>query len=149
MAIQDQIRHHKLKTLLFHSKMEKSIQMAKSVLCDIFGINSSHFEKHTSRSQHIIEARRFLIYYLFSECGIKHLHMKKHIPALKNHATSIYHYKKMKELMEMERPTEREYEKFRLKMENDGHSLLMKDYTQAVKDLAIVQSRLENLKKMI
>ena len=110
MAIQDQIRHHKLKTLLFHSKMEKSIQMAKSVLCDIFGINSSHFEKHTSRSQHIIEARRFLIYYLFSECGIKHLHMKKHIPALKNHATSIYHYKKMKELMEMERPTEREYE---------------------------------------
>ena len=75
--------------------------------------------------------------------------MKKHIPALTNHATSIYHYKKMKELMELERPTEREYEKFRLKMENDGHSLLMKDYTQAVKDLAIVQSRLENLKKML
>lgn len=149
MGIQDHINHLKKKTLLFHFKMNKSIQMAKSVLADIFKINSNHFEKHTTRTTNVIEARRFLIYYLVTECGIKHLHMKKYIPALKNHATSIHHYNKMKELMDIEKPLEKSYLEFKKKMEKDGHSLLMKDYTKAVREMAIVQARLESLKKMI
>ena len=129
--------------------MERTIQMAKSVLADIFKINAIHFEKHITRTSNVIEARRFLIYYLFKECGIKHLHMKNFIPALKNHATSIHHFKKMSELMGIEPPTRRSYENFQNKMEKDGHNILIKDYTTAIKELSIVQDRLELLKKMI
>ncbi len=149
MGIQDHLYHLKRRTILFHSRMEKSIQMAKSALAEIFQINAIHFEQHTSRTTKVIEARRFLIYYLFSECGIKHLHMKKYVPALKNHATSIHHYKKMKELMDVEPETERSYDNFRAKMEKEGHNLLMKDYTKAIREMALVQERLETLKKMI
>ena len=131
------------------SNMDKTIQMAKSVLADIFQINTMHFETHVTRTSNVIEARRFLIYYLFTECGIKHLHMKQFVPALKNHATSIHHYKKMKELMEIEQPTELAYENFRTKMEKEGNNLLMKDYIKAVREMKMVQERLAILKKMI
>jgi len=129
--------------------MEKSIQIAKSVLGNMFNIETIHFEKHLSRSANINEARRFLIYYLYSECNIKHLHMKQYVPALQNHATSIHHFRKMADLMEIENETKNLYAEFRTTMIDHGHSHLMKDYTNAVQDLAVIQNRLEKLKKMI
>lgn len=129
--------------------MEKSIQIAKSVLGNMFNIQTIHFEKHLSRSANINEARRFLIYYLFTECNIKHLHMKQYVPALQNHATSIHHFRKMSDLMEIENETKNLYSEFRTTMIEHGHSHLMKDYTNAVQDLAVIQNRLEKLKKMI
>ena len=129
--------------------MEKSIQIAKSVLGNMFNIETIHFEKHLSRSANINEARRFLIFYLYTECNIKHLHMKKYVPALQNHATSIHHFRKMADLMEMEKDTKNLYDEFRTTMIEHGHSHLMKDYTNAVQDLAVIQNRLEKLKKMI
>tara|TARA_R110002051_G_scaffold317283_1_gene398301 strand:- start:212 stop:601 length:390 start_codon:yes stop_codon:yes gene_type:complete len=129
--------------------MEKSILIAKSVLAKMFNIEIIHFEKHLSRSANINEARRFLIYYLYKECNIKHLHMKKHVPALQNHATSIHHFKKMTDLMSFEKHTKNLYTDFRTIMINHGHSHLMKDYIDAVKDLEVIQNRLSTLKKMI
>lgn len=129
--------------------MEKSIQIAKSVLANMFKIETIHFEKHLSRSANINEARRFLIFYLYTECNIKHLHMKKYVPALTNHATSIHHFRKMTDLMEMEKGTKNLYTEFRTTMIDHGHSHLMKDYTNAVQDLAVIQNRLSTLKKMI
>jgi hypothetical protein len=129
--------------------MEKSIQIAKSVLGNMFKIETIHFEKHLSRSANINEARRFLIFYLYTECKIKHLHMKKYIPALQNHATSIHHFRKMSDLMEMEVNTRNLYDEFKTTMIEQGHSHLMNDYTNAVQDLAAIQNRLSTLKKMI
>lgn len=134
---------------MHHFKMEKSIQIAKSVLANMFKIETIHFEKHLSRSANINEARRFLIFYLYTECNIKHLHMKKYVPALTNHATSIHHFRKMTDLMEMEKGTKNLYTEFRTTMIDHGHSHLMKDYTNAVQDLAVIQNRLSTLKKMI
>jgi len=149
MAIQDHINQLKKNQILCHSNMEKSIQMAKSVLANMFGIDISHFDKHTTRSANVIEARRFLIYYLIHECGIRHLHMNIYIPALTNHATSIHHYNKMKSLMEVEKSTKETYQNFKNKMEKDGHSLLMKDYTQAIQDFKVIEERLQTLKNLL
>jgi len=149
MGLQDHINNLKRKTILFHFRMEKSIQMAKSVLADMFKIDIIHFDKHVTRTTNVIEARRFLIYYLIQECGIKHLHMKQYIPSLTNHATSIHHYNKMKELMEIEWSTKESYENFKDRMEKDGHTLLMNDYTKAVREMAIVQERMNTLKKLL
>lgn len=115
----------------------------------MFKIETIHFEKHLSRSANINEARRFLIFYLYTECKIKHLHMKKYIPALQNHATSIHHFRKMSDLMEMEVNTRNLYDEFKTTMIEQGHSHLMNDYTNAVQDLAAIQNRLSTLKKMI
>ena len=98
-----------------------------------------------TRNDSVGNASRYINRFL----DIKHLHMKKYVPALKNHATSIHHYKKMKELMDVEPETERSYDNFRAKMEKEGHNLLMKDYTKAIREMALVQERLETLKKMI
>ena len=129
--------------------MEKSIQIAKSVLGKMFNIDPIHFEKHITRTARVNEARRFLIYYLYAECNIKHQHMKKHVPALQNHATSIHHFRKMSDLMELEKETKNLYAEFRTTMIDHGHSHLMKDYTNAVQDLQVIQNRLSTLKKMI
>lgn len=131
------------------SRMEKSIQIAKSVLSDMFKIDIIHFDKHITRCANVNEARRFLIYYLVSECGIKHLHVKHFIPSLTNHATSIHHYNKMKDLMEIEWSTKETYEDFKKKMKEDGHDLLMIDYTNTIQELQQVQNKLDTLKKMI
>mgnify|MGYP003657124742 CR=1 FL=1 len=136
-------------TTMSHSNMDKSIQIAKSVLANIFKIDVIHFEKHITRSASVNEARRFLIYYLIKECGIKHLHMKYYIPSLINHATSIHHYRKMEQLMEVEWMTKKTYEDFKTKMENEGHTHLMHDYTKAIKEMQMIHTRLATLKKLI
>ena len=129
--------------------MEKTIHIAKSVLSKMFKIHPCHFEKNISRSTNVVEARRFLIYYLVKECDIRYLHIKRFIPALDNHATAIHHFKKMENLMDVEWQTRSMYESFRMKMNNEGHTHLLKDYTEAVKELKMVQVRLDTLKKMI
>ena len=56
---------------------------------------------------------------------------------------------KMENLMDVEWQTRSMYESFRMKMNNEGHTHLLKDYTEAVKELKMVQVRLDTLKKMI
>ena len=131
------------------SKMDKTIQMAKSVLAEMFQINIEHFEKHTTRTTNVAEARRFLIYYLIQECNVKHLHVKHFIPALKNHATSIHHFNKMKDLISIERQTKETYLEFKERMEKDGHTLLVKEYQKVVQEYNEVAEKLATLKNMI
>ena len=135
--------------MMHHFRMEKSIQIAKSVLAKMFNINVIHFDKHVSRSANINEARRFLIYYLIKELDVKYLHMKYHVPALTNHATAIHHFKKMEQLMDVEWITRQRYDEFRMKMDTEGHSHLLKDYTDAIQEMQLIKSRLKSLKEMI
>ena len=134
---------------MHHFKMEKSVQIAKSVLANMFNIDVIHFDKHVSRSANINEARRFLIYYLVKELNVKYLHMKHHVPALTNHATAIHHFKKMEQLMDVEWITRQRYDEFKKKMDTEGHSHLLKDYTNAIKEMHMIKDRLEKLKDMI
>tara|TARA_R100000781_G_scaffold63337_1_gene40202 strand:- start:4733 stop:5122 length:390 start_codon:yes stop_codon:yes gene_type:complete len=129
--------------------MEKTIQMAKSTLATIFDMEIEHFEVNVSRKANINEARRFLVYYLIKECGIRHSYMHKYIPALRSHATSIWHFRKMEELMENEFFTKESYENFKTQMEKEGHTNLMKDYVKAIKEMQMIEERLKTLKKLI
>ena len=129
--------------------MEKTIHIAKSVLSKMFKIHPCHFEENKTRSISVVEARSFLVYYLVKECDVRYLHVKKFIPSLKNHATAIHHFKKMENLMDVEWETRSKWDHFRHTMDKEGHTHLMKDYTEAVKELKMVQTRLDNLKKMI
>ena len=135
--------------MIHHFNMEKSVQIAKSVLAKMFKIDVIHFDKHISRYANINEARRFLIYYLIKELGVKYLHIKHHVPALTNHATAIHHFKKMEQLMDVEWITKQRYDEFISKMDTEGHIHLMKDYTDAIKEMQLIKSRLKTLKEMI
>ena len=73
-------------------------EMAKSVLCNMFNIRESDIVFMKSRKYNINEARRYFIYYLFWHKGVKHYHMKNHVFGL-HHSTSIYHVKKMRDML--------------------------------------------------
>ena len=120
--------------------MERTIKIAKSVLSSMFGISEMHFEKHVSRKTNINEARRFLVYYLVRECGIKYAYVKNHIPSLTNHATAIHHVKIMNQYMKNEPKTKEMYEKFRITMETEGQTHLVKDYQKALLTMKPMQS---------
>lgn len=129
--------------------MDKSIQIAKSVLAKMFHISDKHFEKHTDRSASVAEARRFLVYFLVKELKIRYNHVKRFVPALTNHATAIYHFRKMEELMDVEWQTAKSYRLFRDKMEKEGHIHLVEDYHQAIDELTLIKEKIKNLKKLV
>ena len=52
------------------------------------------------RNKNIVNARRFFIYYLWKYLGVSHLKMKNYIHGV-NHATSIYHCRKLEQEIEL------------------------------------------------
>lgn len=129
--------------------MERNIEIAKSVLSSMFGISEIHFEKHISRKTKVNEARRFLVYYLVRECGIKYSYVSEYIPALTNHATAIHHVKTMENYMKVEKDTKLKYENFRDKMETEGQTHLVLDYQKALREMEIIKMRIKTLKKLV
>jgi hypothetical protein len=129
--------------------MERTIKIAKSVLSSMFGISEIHFEKHISRRADVNEARRFLVYYLVRECGIKYAYVKNHVPSLTNHATAIHHVRRMNDMMDVEPHTKELYQKFRVTMETEGQTHLVKDYQKALIELDTIKDRLKTLKRMV
>ena len=129
--------------------MERNIEIAKSVLSSMFGISEIHFEKHISRKTKVNEARRFLVYYLVRECGVKYSYVKDYIPALTNHATAIHNVKTMKNYMKVEKDTKLKYETFRDKMETEGQTHLVRDYQKAIREMEIIKLKIKTLKKLV
>jgi hypothetical protein len=87
------------------------IEKAKISLSLMFGISRRFLDNNTNRKQNVIDARRFLIYYMRKELGVAFTHMYKHIKDL-HHATAIYHCKKIEGLLEFERGLRIKYQKF-------------------------------------
>lgn len=95
------------------------IHIAKHMLADKFNIAVGDLDHNKSRKSEIVEARRFLMYFLFEELEMKKSRILDFVPTISNHATVIHHIKKMKELMELEKPLEKKYEDFRYAMVNE------------------------------
>ena len=129
--------------------MERNIEIAKSVLSSMFGISEIHFERHTSRASKVNEARRFLVYYLVRECGIKYAYIKDYVPSLTNHATAIHHVKRMNELMDIYPAVREKYEGFKVKMETEGQTHLVRDYQKAIREMEIIKLKINTLKKLV
>ena len=83
------------------NKYEKEkMEIAKYVISKIWECNESQFTLMKKRNTNIVIARRFFIYYLWKHCNVTHNRMKWHIYGM-NHATSIYHCRKLEEEMEI------------------------------------------------
>lgn len=93
------------------------IEKAKKVLLELFDVDIYFLENNTNRKREVIEARRFLIYYLNRELKIPYNRLQDHIKGL-HHATGIYQCRKLEELIKIEKPLRNTYNKF-LVLAND------------------------------
>ena len=93
------------------------IEKAKKVLLELFDVDIYFLENNTNRKREVIEARRFLIYYLNRQLKIPYQHLKKYIKGL-HHATAIYQCRKLEDLLKTEKPLRNTYNKF-LVLAND------------------------------
>lgn len=79
---------------------KEKVEIAKFVISKMWDCNESQFTLMKKRKTNIVFARRFFIYYLWKHCNVTHNRMKWHVYGM-NHATSIYHCRKLEEEMEI------------------------------------------------
>ena len=129
--------------------METLILKAKLILADMFGINLSHFETHTTRRIDVIEARRFLVYFLRDELALTYNKIIKFVPAISNHATAIHHYKKLEGYMQNETDLEAKYQKFREAIVDDPDNMISKEIVALLEKRKRINNQIYKLKKLI
>ena len=129
--------------------MELIIKKAKLVLSNMFSFDAVHFERHSSRQSHIMEGRRFLIYFLRKELEITYEGIILHIPALTNHVTAIHHYNKMNDLLELERTTIQKYDDFLELIENNTNNVIDKELTKYTDKRKQINNEIYKLKKLL
>lgn len=84
-----------------------------------FKVQPNDFLMMGSRKQEVVDARRFLIYYLYNNEGIKHNHMCEFVEGI-DHSTSIYHCNKIQELFSIERRLREKYIRILFKANPDA-----------------------------
>ena len=129
--------------------MQKTIQIAKVTLADMFDIDVNNFEVHVTRKIAVVEARRFLIYFLVRELGIKFLHIKKYMPALTNHASAIHHFNKLDELMTIYPLIKAKYKKFKETMMVQGLEKLEIELNKQMNLKRTIEINIHTLKTLI
>ena len=129
--------------------MEILVIRAKLLLAELFNINISNFEKHTTRRVDVIEARRFLVYFLREELGLTYKNITIHIPAISNHATAIHHHKKLKEYMSVELKLKNKYEDFRKAIIDDPNCMIEKEIMAMLEKRKNINNQIYKLKKLL
>lgn len=135
--------------MICHFKMERTIEIAKVTLADYFNIKKEEFETGKCRKRNIIEAKRFLIYFMVNELGVKFLYVSDHIPSLKSHATAMHHFYKMIDLMEFESNTKEKYDNFKKLMLSKGMNKLELELHRQIDVRNSINKNIKQLEKMI
>jgi hypothetical protein len=105
--------------MTYHSKNVHNIKdLAASILSEMFNCKKDQILNMKSRKHNIIQAKRFLIYYLNKALNVKHNAMNKYIKNI-DHATSIHHVKKLDNFLDFDKETIRDYEIFINHLENN------------------------------
>ena len=105
--------------MIYHSKNVDNIKdLAVTILSEMFNAKKNQILDMKSRKRNIIQAKRFLIYYLHKALNVKHNHMNKYIKNI-DHSTSVYHVKKFSDLLEFDKETIRDYKIFINHLENN------------------------------
>jgi hypothetical protein len=125
--------------------MKKTVYIAKCVLAKMFEIDMEHFETHTSRKRNVVEARRFLVYFLTHELQVKYDHVCNYIPSLTNHATAMHHYSKHCFMLGRYTLTRKLYKEFRTKMIKEGAEFLAESIQDKSKQIQQLQTEIINL----
>ena len=96
-------------------KIER-IEKAREILSEMFNIDRFYLENNTCRKRNVIDARRFLVYYINRELKIPYMRLKDHIIGM-HHSTGI-HLCKTFEQMTIGRAANR-------KMRNQYHKFIV------------------------
>lgn len=129
--------------------MKQTVLRAKVILSDKFNIDLSHFEKHTSRRQAIVEARRYLVFFLRHELDYTFLEIVAAIPSITNHATAIHHYNKMFDMMEFEQSTKKSYLKFYNNVMGSENLWVEKEIDELTAGRKLINKQIKKLKKLL
>jgi chromosomal replication initiation ATPase DnaA len=130
--------------------MIKTIEIAKCTLSDIFNIRREELNIRT-RTQDVIEAKRYLIYFLVNELGMKFVEVPKYIKSIRSHATAMHHYYKMKDLLEMkhETKTQTQYIQFKNQVIEKGMDKLERELSKQIELKKVVSWNIKQLKGLI
>ena len=129
--------------------MEELVLRAKVILSEMFKINICHFEKHISRKVNVIEARRFLIFFLREEMEITYEEILRYCPAIKNHATAIYHFNTLSNYILVEPSTKKKYDLFHDRMVDCPNNFIEKQIMEMTNERKKINNQLYKLKKLL
>tara|TARA_Y100001938_G_C7971170_1_gene369407 strand:+ start:31 stop:459 length:429 start_codon:yes stop_codon:yes gene_type:complete len=120
------------------------IKKAKEILIDMFKVDSFYLENNTCRKRPVIDARRFLVYYMFNELKIPYNRIKDYIKGM-HHATCIHLCRSFDDLTRFDKIYKNKYHKFFV-LANDFDVLnsLMKIKRKQAKHLNLELNELSN-----
>ena len=129
--------------------MDSTIQKAKLLLAEHFKIDVTHFDKNLSRKRAVVEARRFIVYFLRAELDFTYIEIVNAIGSITNHATAIHHYRRMEELLEIEPPIKKYYQKFISKVYGDNNMVVEKEVLSLTNERKEINRKIYKLKKLL
>jgi|TARA_B100001540_G_C15563083_1_gene531378 hypothetical protein len=129
--------------------MNNIILKAKIVLSQLFDIPIYNFEDNISRKREVVEARRFLVFYLRDIFKLEYTKIVKHIPALTNHATAIYHYNLMLNFLKNEDLTQKKYNIFITKLTESSDLDIEKTMLELILERKNLNKKINELRKIL
>lgn len=129
--------------------MKKKIEIAKCTLADMFSMNVEDFDRSITRKSNVIEARRFLIYYLVDDLSIKFVDVPNKMKCISTHASAIHHFYRMIDLMDTEEETKKKYLIFKNNLNTRGVYSLEKHLDKLIDQRKLVNWNIKKLKQMI
>mgnify|MGYP003626142200 CR=1 FL=1 len=129
--------------------MNKTIEIAKCTLADMFSMHKADFDRSVTRKANVIEARRYLIYFLVDELSLKFVEVPKQMKCISTHASAIHHFYKMIDLMDNEEETKKKYLLFKNSMSTKGMYSLEKELVKLLDQRKLVNWNIKQLKGML
>jgi hypothetical protein len=129
--------------------MKKKIEIAKCTLADMFSMNVEDFDRSITRKSNVIEARRFLIYYLVDDLSLKFVDVPNKMKCISTHASAIHHFYRMIDLMDTEEDTKKKYLTFKNNLNTRGVYSLEKHLNKLIDQRKLVNWNIKKLKQMI
>jgi|TARA_Y100000033_G_C2732655_1_gene104247 hypothetical protein len=129
--------------------MKKKIEIAKCTLADMFSMNVEDFDRSITRKSNVIEARRFLIYYLVDDLSLKFVDVPNKMKCISTHASAIHHFYRMIDLMDTEEDTKKKYLTFKNNLNTRGVYSLEKHLDKLINQRKLVNWNIKKLKQMI
>ena len=136
--------------------MKGTILKAKLIIAEHFGIDAMHLDKNISRKVPIPDARRMLVYFLREHLELTYNEIVLEVGSITNHATALYHYRRMDELINirsgdkcLDRQLRVSYAKFMDKLLNKDNTLMEEEMFILTKERKELNKQINNLKKLI
>lgn len=136
--------------------MERTIEIAKCTLADMFECRKEDFDYNYTRRRNVVEARRFLVYFLVNELHVKFADVPKKMKSITSHCTAIYHFYKMSDLLDLKLKTtafksntKAKYLDFKNKMVLKGVDRLESELKKQMDLRRICNLNIKQLKEMI